>query len=91
LQRRANESFCVSYEDFSPRGDGARIRAAQEVARLQFLEEKGLAKRVGEASWQLSQDHESQLRQRQQSGDIIKSRAARSPQKDRTSPDRSIN
>ena len=91
LQRRANESGYVTYENFSPRGEGARLRAAQEVARLQFLEDKGLAQRLGEASWQISPDHESQLRQRQRSGDIIKSRSARSPQKNRTSPDRSIN
>src|SRR5579863_9347137 len=55
--------------------DGARVRAEQELARLQFLEGIGLAKRVGEASWELSQDHERNLRERQQSKDIIKSRA----------------
>jgi hypothetical protein len=35
----------------------------------------GLAQRVGEASWKLSQDHERDLRERQISKDIIKSRA----------------
>jgi hypothetical protein len=45
------------------------------VARLRFLEGMGLARRVGEASWELAQEHERSLRQRQQSKDIIKSRA----------------
>jgi hypothetical protein len=42
---------------------------------LRFLEGMGLARRVGDASWELSQDHERNLRERQQSKDIIKSRA----------------
>ncbi len=75
LQRKANESDLVSYEQFQPRSDPARVRAEQELARLQFLEGLGLARRVGNASWELSQDHERNLRERQQSKDIIKSRA----------------
>ena len=75
LQRKANGSGLVSYEQFQPRSDAARVRAEQELARLQFLEGMGLARRVGEASWELSQDHERNLRERQQSKDIIKSRA----------------
>jgi type IV secretory pathway VirD2 relaxase len=82
LQRRANESGLVSYEQFQPRTDAARVRAEQELARLQFLEGVGLARRVGEASWELSQEHERNLRERQQSKDIIKSRA-RSQRRDR--------
>ena len=79
LQRKANESGLVSYEQFQPRSDAARVRAEQDVARLQFLEGMGLAQRVGEASWKLSQDHERDLRERQISKDIIKSgRAAAS-------------
>jgi hypothetical protein len=52
------------------------------LARLQFLEGVGLARRVGEASWELSQEHERNLRERQQSKDIIK-RPARSQRRDR--------
>jgi hypothetical protein len=55
------------------------VRAEQDVARLQFLEGMGLAQRVGEASWKLSQDHERDLRERQISKDIIKSRARSQP------------
>jgi len=79
LQRKANESGLVSYEQFQPRSDAARVRAEQDVARLQFLEGMGLAQRVGEASWKLSQDHERDLRERQISKDIIKSRARSQP------------
>ena len=75
LQRKANGSGLVSYEHFQPRSDVARVSAEQEVARLRFLEGMGLARRVGEASWELAQEHERSLRQRQQSKDIIKSRA----------------
>jgi type IV secretory pathway VirD2 relaxase len=75
LQRKANGSGVVSYEQFQARSDASRVRAEQELARLQFLEGIGLARRVGEASWELSQDHERNLRERQQSKDIIKSRA----------------
>ena len=42
---------------------------------MQFLEGAGLARRVSEASWELSQEHERNLRERQQSKDIIKSQA----------------
>ena len=79
LQRKADESGLVSYEQFQPRSDAARVRAEQDVARLQFLEGMGLAQRVGEASWKLSQDHERDLRERQISKDIIKSRARSQP------------
>jgi type IV secretory pathway VirD2 relaxase len=79
LQRKANESGLVTYEQFQPRSDAARVRAEQDVARLQFLEGMGLAQRLGEASWKLSQDHERNLRERQLSKDIIKSRARSQP------------
>jgi hypothetical protein len=79
LQRKANESGLVSYEQFQPRSDAARVRAEQDVARLHFLEGIGLAQRVGGACWKLSQDHERDLRERQISKDIIKSRARSQP------------
>jgi type IV secretory pathway VirD2 relaxase len=82
LQHKANGSGVVSYEQFQPRSDASRVRAEQELARLQFLEGIGLARRLGEARWELSQDHERNLRERQQSKDIIKSQA-RSQRRDR--------
>jgi type IV secretory pathway VirD2 relaxase len=82
LQRKANQSGLVSYEQFQPHSDAARVRADQELARLQVLEGMGLARRVGEASWELSQEHERNLRERQQSKGIIK-RQARSQRRDR--------
>jgi type IV secretory pathway VirD2 relaxase len=77
LQRKANGCGLVSYEHFQPRSDVARVSAEQEVARLHFLEGMGLARRTGEASWELSPEHERNLRERQQSKDIIKSQARR--------------
>jgi hypothetical protein len=65
----------VSYENFEPYSEGARVRTAQEIERLQFLEKLGLAQRVGERSWELSAEHEAELRRRQRERDIIKTRA----------------
>jgi len=65
----------VSYEDFEARSEGARVRAEQEIQRLRYLEQRGLARRVGERSWELSPEHEPELRKRQRERDIIKSRA----------------
>ena len=75
LKRRAGLDRVVSYEDFQAYSEGARTRAEQEIARLEFLEELGLARRVGERSWELSPEHEGELRRRQREHDIIKSRA----------------
>jgi type IV secretory pathway VirD2 relaxase len=75
LQRKADVNGIVSYDHFQPRNDAARVRVEQEVDRLHFLERLGLANRIDERSWQLSQDHERELRDRQRSGDVIKSRA----------------
>src|SRR5216684_3262727 len=46
-----------------------------EIDRLQFLTGLGLAQRIDERSWQLSENHERELRDRQQSNDVIKTRA----------------
>ena len=51
------------------------MRAEQEIERLGFLERLGLARRMGERSWELSPEHEPELRRRQREHDIIKSRA----------------
>ena len=75
LQRRAVLDRVVSYEDFEARGDGARVRAEQEIERLQYLEKLGLARRIDERSWELSAEHEPELRRRQREHDIIKTRA----------------
>jgi type IV secretory pathway VirD2 relaxase len=75
LNHKADANRIVSYEHFQPRSDGARVRAEQEIRRLQYLEELGLARRIDERSWQLSENHERELRQRQQARDVIKTRA----------------
>jgi type IV secretory pathway VirD2 relaxase len=75
LQRTADSNGVVSYERFHPNSDAARVRAEQEIDRLQFLSRLGVARRIDERSWQLEPDHERQLRDRQRSIDVIKSRA----------------
>ncbi len=75
LKRRAGLDRVVSYEDFEARSEGARVRAEQEIERLRYLEKLGLARRVDERSWELSPQHEQELRGRQREHDIIKSRA----------------
>jgi type IV secretory pathway VirD2 relaxase len=75
LQRKADGNGLVAYDQSQPCSEGARIRAEQEIDRLQFLSRLGLAKRVDERSWELSQNHEGELRERQVSKDVIKSRA----------------
>jgi len=75
LKRRAGTDRVVSYEDFEARSEGARMRAEQEIERLRYLEKLGLARRVGERSWELLPEHEPELRKRQREHDIIKSRA----------------
>ena len=75
LKRRAGLDRVVSYEDFEARSEGARARAEQEIERLQYLEKLGLARRIDERSWELSAEHEPELRRRQREHDIIKTRA----------------
>jgi type IV secretory pathway VirD2 relaxase len=75
LQHRADPNRVVSYENFQPRSEAARVRAEQEIDRLKFLSGLGVARQIDERAWQLSQDHERLLRDRQRSIDVIKSRA----------------
>jgi len=75
LQRKADQHCVVSYADFQPRNEGARIKAEQEIDRLQFLSGLGLARRIDDYSWQLDEKHERELREKQRSNDVIKSRA----------------
>jgi len=75
LQRKADANGLVTYDQFQPCSEGTRIRAEQEIDRLQFLSSIGLARRVDERSWELAQNHERDLREKQVSKDVIKSRA----------------
>ena len=75
LKRRAGAERKVSYDHFQSYMEGARVRAEQEMERLQYLERLGLARRIDERSWELSPEHEPELRRRQRERDIIKSRA----------------
>ena len=75
LQHKANAERVVSYDNFQPHTDAARIRAEQEIDRLQYLSGLGLAQHIDERSWQLAENHERDLRDRQRANDVIKSRA----------------
>ena len=75
LARRTGPDRVVNYEGFQPYNEGARVRAEQEMERLAYLEKLGLARRVEERSWELSPEHEAELRRRQRERDIIKTRA----------------
>jgi type IV secretory pathway VirD2 relaxase len=75
LKRGADQSGIVSYEGFRAYTEGALIRAEQEIERLQYLTGLGLAKRIDERTWQLAENHERELRERQRGSDVIKSLA----------------
>jgi type IV secretory pathway VirD2 relaxase len=75
LERRAGLERVVSYENFEPFTDGARVRAEQEMERLAYLEKFGLARQINERSWELAEEHEPELRRRQREHDILKTRA----------------
>ncbi len=76
LQRRVNIDRMVDYSGFVPYDPGGRVRAEQEMQRLQVLEGLGLARRVSSYTWELSADHERELRERQRAMDVIKRQAA---------------
>ena len=75
LLRRAGAKHTVSFDGRQPRGEAARERRAQEMARLKFLSRMGLAHKTDSASWRLAANLEQTLRERQLAIDIIKSRA----------------
>lgn len=83
LARKADTNGLVTYEGVVPRSDGALVRAEQEIDRLKYLEKLGLARRVSEMTWELSPEHERELRERQRSKDVIKSRAHARQQRER--------
>jgi type IV secretory pathway VirD2 relaxase len=75
LQRRADANGRIDNAQFQARSESGRIRAEQELDRLQFLSGLGLAQRIDERSWRLAANHEQELREHQRSRDVIKSRA----------------
>ena len=75
LQRRADGDRVVDYSGVLPYNDAGRVRAEQEMQRLQFLEGLGLARRLDTHAWELSPDHERELRSRQLAMDVIKRQA----------------
>ena len=75
LQRRMNGDRVADYRGLVPYNDAARVRAEQEMQRLQFLEGLGLARKTGSLAWELSPDHERELRSRQLAMDVIKRQA----------------
>jgi type IV secretory pathway VirD2 relaxase len=75
LERRAGRERVVSYEDYEPLTEGAKVRAEQEMERLAYLEKLGLARSINERTWELGEDHEPELRRRQREHDILKTRA----------------
>jgi type IV secretory pathway VirD2 relaxase len=90
LERRVGDDRVVSYEQFEAQSEGAKVRAEQEIERLQFLEKLELAQRVSERSWELSLDHEAELRKRQREHDILKTRARERQREQEKERDRGI-
>src|SRR6202521_4657878 len=75
LQRRMSGDRVADYRGLVPYNDAARVRAEQEMRRLQFLEGLGLARKIASLAWELSPDHERELRARQRAMDVIKRQA----------------
>ncbi|MGO9450794.1 MAG: relaxase/mobilization nuclease domain-containing protein [Candidatus Binataceae bacterium] len=75
LKRRMNGDRVADYRGLVPHNDAARVRAEQEMQRLQFLEGLGLARKTGTLAWELSPNHERELRARQLAMDVIKRQA----------------
>jgi len=75
LLRRADARGIVSYREPLPRPGPRRELYTHELRRLQFLEDAGLADKIGTRTWRLRPGMETALRQAQLAGDITKSRA----------------
>lgn len=71
LEHRMDGDRIVAYQG-TPWTQEGKDRMRQEVERLVFLEKLGLAKALGESTWQLAPDHHEKLREMQQNRDIIK-------------------
>jgi type IV secretory pathway VirD2 relaxase len=80
LQHKQDSDRIIAYQG-TPWTQEGKDRMRQEVERLIFLEKLGLARAVGESTWQLTPDHQSKLREMQRDHDIIK-RLAREHQRD---------
>lgn len=76
LRRQATEGGVVQISDPVPAHPGAQERRLQNLRRLAYLEGLGLAQRLDDRSWRLSEHLETGLRQIQVSGDIQKSLAS---------------
>lgn len=74
LRHKAVNSI-VSYNTPIPDNLSGRELRLLEIERLKFLTDNGLAKKVGNKSWKLSDNLEKSLLERQLSNDIIKSQA----------------
>jgi type IV secretory pathway VirD2 relaxase len=75
LLRHAGADRIVTVEPPAFRWGRALEFRQQELRRLQFLAEAGLARKVGAHSWELLPQMETALRQAQLATDIVKSRA----------------
>lgn len=76
LRQQATEEGVVRFSEPAPPYPAAQERRLQDLRRLAYLEELGLAERLGDRSWRLSGHLEAGLRQIQVSGDIQKSLAS---------------
>ena len=77
LERRVGADRAVSFDDPVPGSvDGRELRVAM-IRRLQFLQEMGLAERMGKRTWRLSADHGPALRQMQLARDLQRSAVSR--------------
>jgi Protein of unknown function (DUF3363) len=71
LERRMDQDRIVAYRG-TPWTQQGQDRVRQEVERLTYLEGLGLARRIGDSTWQLSPDHHQKLREMQRERDILK-------------------
>jgi type IV secretory pathway VirD2 relaxase len=75
LERRANPERVIDYSQEAAYSAAGAVKAQQEKERLAHLETLGLARYLGGDAWELSNAHESKLRELQRDNDILKSRA----------------
>jgi type IV secretory pathway VirD2 relaxase len=73
LEQRMGPGRLVSFEDPVPASERAAALRLQLIGRLQFLEELGLAAKVGAKTWRLAAEHRPALREMQVLGDVQKS------------------
>jgi type IV secretory pathway VirD2 relaxase len=76
LRRQASAEGVIALASPAPPHPAAQERRLQDLRRLAYLEGFGLAERMGDRSWRLSDHLEAGLRQIQLSADIQKSLAS---------------